>query len=351
MMQNWPRSILIIKLSSIGDVVHTIPALEVLKKTYPHSRIDWLVEEEAAAIIEGHKDLRRIFISKRKAWFRRLVGGKELRNIAREIKDFIAQVRGEEYDLVIDFQGLFKSGLLAWLTKGRRKVGMNGARESSWIFLSERPFQVSYEQHAIDRYLQLCEHLGCNSVGWKGSIPYGDSEKKSVTRLLEENRLKEKRIIAINSMARWETKLWKSSYFAALADKIQEELGCSVVFTGSKGDGRYLSKICDLMRTRGINLAGQTSLKDLAYLYEICSAIVTVDTGPMHIAAAMGCPVVALFGPTDPLRTGPYGEAHTVIRADLECSPCFRKRCNDPRCMGNISVDEVFGAVTKILRH
>jgi 3-deoxy-D-manno-octulosonic-acid transferase/heptosyltransferase-1 len=146
-------------------------------------------------------------------------------------------------------------------------------------------------------------------------------------------------------MARWKTKLWEPERFAVLADRVTDELSCEVVFTGSNKDRNVIEDISKKMKRRPINLAGRTSLKQLACLFTGCAVLVTTDTGPMHIAAAMGCRVVALFGPTAPWRTGPYGQSHKVIRADLECSPCFKKKCNDMSCMKEITVDRVFEAV------
>ncbi|RLB39346.1 MAG: lipopolysaccharide heptosyltransferase I [Deltaproteobacteria bacterium] len=349
MKQQWPRSILIIKLSSIGDVVHTIPALEVLRKTYPRARIDWVVEDESAQIVLGHKDLNRVIVSRRKKWARNIARGKKVREVAKEIKEFLVQVRNRDYDLIIDFQGLLRSGLVALIARGTHKVGMSGTREASWMFLTKRPFKVNYNQHAIDRYLELCKHLGCGNEDWEGFIPYGEREISHVDELLRHYGVQKGHVVVINPVARWKTKLWRPEFFALLADKIQDELSYRVVFTGARGDYSYLQQICNMMRTPGINSAGATSLKELAYLYKISAATVTTDTGPMHIAAAMKCPVIALFGPTDPRRTGPYGNGHRIISSGLECSPCFRKQCDNIRCMNEITVDQVFTALSKTL--
>jgi 3-deoxy-D-manno-octulosonic-acid transferase/heptosyltransferase-1 len=150
-------------------------------------------------------------------------------------------------------------------------------------------------------------------------------------------------------MAKWPTKLWQPNRFAALARRIREELGCEVVFTGSNSDRPVIRRIMGMMPSAPVSLAGQTSLKELAYLYTRCKLLVTTDTGPMHVAAAMGCPVVALFGPTAPWRTGPYGKGHAVIRADVGCSPCFKKKCDHMTCMKEIGVEQVFKGVQEVM--
>ena len=150
-------------------------------------------------------------------------------------------------------------------------------------------------------------------------------------------------------MAKWKTKLWEPELFAALGDRILKDFSGNVIFTGSQADRPIIEKISSMMKTRPLNLAGRTGLKELAYLYGQCRVLVTTDTGPMHMAAAMNCPVVALFGPTSPLRTGPYGPGHRVITSGAACGPCFKKTCDQWSCMRDITVDSVYEAVKEIL--
>ncbi len=150
-------------------------------------------------------------------------------------------------------------------------------------------------------------------------------------------------------MALWDTKLWDRGKFAALADALGNRLGVPVVLTGSAAEKPYLDAIQAAAQSPVLNLAGQTSLRDLAALYRLATLVVTTDSGPMHIAAAVGTPTVALFGPTDPKRTGPYGKGHTVIRLGIHCSPCFHRHCPNPLCMNGISVERVYGAVEERL--
>jgi lipopolysaccharide heptosyltransferase II len=167
---------------------------------------------------------------------------------------------------------------------------------------------------------------------------------------LKENGLGRNPLVAINPIAKWDTKLWDADRFGVLADQLRESLNCDIVFTGGPEDRSVIEEISKTMRKRPVNFAGVTSLKDLACLYTRCSLLVTTDTGPMHMAAAMGRPTVALFGPTAPHRTGPYGKGHKVITADVECRPCFRKKCEDMRCMKEITVNRVYEGVMTLLK-
>jgi len=344
-----PNSILIVKLSAIGDVVHALPLLEVLKSNFPKARIDWMVEEEASQIITAHPAIDQVIISRRKLWQDRLFTFAGFRTSVNEAAGLLRSLRSREYDLVIDLQGLLKSGILMGISRGKRKIGMSGAREGSGFFLNESPISVDYDQHAIDRYLKVAEYLGCDGFKWKGHIPVSSSDMKNIDLVLEEGFSAEDSLVAINPIARWDTKLWETKRFAELADRLTRELSIKIIFTGSMNDRVAVEEISKRMDSKSLNLVGRTTLKELAYLYSRCSALVTTDTGPMHIAAAMECPVIALFGPTAPWRTGPYGQKHEVVRADLMCSPCFKKKCQHMTCMDQIRVESVFEAVKKVL--
>lgn len=344
-------NILIVKLSAIGDVVQSLPFLEALRNGFPEANIDWVVEEDSSEVVVGHPALNRVIVSRRKSWQGRLTKTAHLSSVFREMVGFLKELRSVDYDLVIDLQGLLKSGVLVGLLRGKRKIGMSGSREGASLFLNERPIPVDYSRHAIDRYLRVAETIGCDANRAGGRIPYADADKMSVERILDRHEIQNEMLVAINPMARWPTKLWETERFAVLTTRIREELGCEVVFTGSSGDKSVIRRIMATMPVGPVNLAGKTSLKELAYLYTRCRLLVTTDTGPMHVAAAMGCSVVALFGPTAPWRTGPYGPGHAVIRTDIACSPCFSKRCDHMTCMKEIGIDQVFDAVKTVLRN
>jgi len=344
------KNILIIKLSSIGDVVHALPFLEVLKNGCPDSKIDWLIEEEASQVISEHPAINRIIISKRKVWEKEILNPLKFMKVFSEAVGFYKELRSSSYDIVVDLQGLFRSGFLTALSRGKRKIGMSGGREGASFFLKEPPVPVDYNQHAIDRYLKVAAYLGCDTGRFGGEIPVSEEDKKNAEKLIPSAG-EDKKIIAVNPMAKWKTKLWDADKFSELALSLEKELDCRVIFTGSSQDRAIIDEMIKHMGNAAgpVNLAGRTSLKELAYLYSRCLALVCTDTGPMHIAAAMGCRVVALFGPTSPLRTGPYGTGHKVIRSGIDCSPCFKKECGDTKCMKDISVIAVIDAVRSMI--
>jgi 3-deoxy-D-manno-octulosonic-acid transferase/heptosyltransferase-1 len=337
--------ILIIKLSSIGDVVHTIPSLYALKDLYPDSTIDWLVEEESHTLLCDHPLIHELSVFKRKKWFKSLWGG----NGIKEILNLIKRLRNRKYDLVIDFQGLFKSGIMAFLSGGKVRLGYDKTRELSYLFLNDRLPAYDPDIHAVDRYLDIVR-----SLGWKGNdtkfyIPIASADKHNVDTLLKKKGVKEReRIVLVSPKARWKTKLWREDKFATLCDRLIEELGYDVIMVGGKSDKDYIGRIFSIMKSRAIDVSGQTNLRELAYLMTIAPLVICLDSGPMHIASAVGTKTIALFGPTSIERTGPYGKNHVVISKDLQCSPCFNKTCDDIKCMNDIGVEAVLEAVKNV---
>lgn len=360
-------NILIVKLSAIGDVIHTLPSLAALRRSYPDADITWVVEEAAADLLTGHPDLDRVVVSRRKAWMRDFRRGKIVAPL-REMRAFLRVLRSRPYDLVIDFHGLFKSGVIVLLSGGKRKLGYDSLQEGSGLFYNEK-IPEAMEKHAVDRYLDFVryltgeggaaapkfiivpeeEALGLSGLPLRQEPPEGGEslEKGGGERESGGGRKPKGLFVAVSPVAFWETKLWEDDKFAELGDRIRQELGISVVLTG--GEAGPLDRIQARMTTEAVNLGGRTTLRELAALYQHAALVVTTDSGPMHLAAAVGTPVVALFGPTDPDRTGPYGPGHRIIRRGLSCSPCFRKACKAPRCMTDISVEEVFAAVRDLL--
>lgn len=334
-------NILIVKLSAIGDVIHTLPSLAALRKLYPEAHITWVVEEAAAGLVNNHPLLDAVLISRRKSWIKYLGKGEFSRPL-REMRAFLRELRKRPYDLVIDFHGLLKSALIVLLSGGKRKLGYDSMQELSGLFYNEK-IPEDMNKHAVDRYLDFPRHLGAKIAKAQFILPSDNAAQARIQSLLEKYHLENKKFIAVNPVAYWETKLWDDEKFARLADLIKAKLDIEVVFTSSEKES--IEKITTRMQAKAVNLAGETTLIELAYLYQKALLLVTTDSGPMHLAAAVGTPVVALFGPTDPQRTGPYGEGHTVIRTDLPCSPCLRKECPTTKCMQDILPEQVLAAI------
>jgi 3-deoxy-D-manno-octulosonic-acid transferase/heptosyltransferase-1 len=334
-------NILIVKLSAIGDVIHTLPAANAIRVHYPNAHITWLVEEAAYPLVANHPAIDRVLLSKRKRW---------IKNFAfREIIGFIRQLRDTRYDIVIDFQALLKSGVLTALARGKRKIGFDKGMEHaecSHIFFNERVPPVSMELHALLRYMRLLAPLGIESDCIEYRLPIQDRDRRTAEKLLT---LSTSPLIAINPVAKWETKLWQNEKFAQLADLLTDKHQATIFFTGAPEDRQTIDDIQSQMKHASLNLAGRTSLMELAALYEKADVLISTDTGPMHLGAAVGIPVVALFGPTAPWRTGPFGLGHQIIRSSQACSPCFKRKCPTIACMKEILPEQVLAAVEKVI--
>jgi heptosyltransferase-1 len=350
--------ILIVKLSAIGDVIHTLPAVNALRRHYPQAHITWLVESAAADLVIGHPAVDRVIVSRRKEWIRALRSGAH-RQVWPQFSRFFSALREDRYDLVFDFQALLKSGVMIALTKAGQKIGFDRGMEHmehSYWFLNRRIPAVSMERHALLRNLELIKAAGvaCRQIEYRLPIP--DSDRRKVAVLLQRaagrgsDAPAARPLVAVNPVAKWESKLWSERGFAAVADAVQDRYGGTIVFTGSAADRPAVDRIRGRMRRGSTDLAGSTSLKQLAALFATCDLLISTDTGPMHLAAAVDTPVVALFGPTAPWRTGPFGSGHQVVRAPLRCGPCFKRRCHKGGCMSTITAAQVLKGVDRILQ-
>lgn len=328
------REILIIKPSSLGDIIDALPAVGAIRKRFPSARLSWLVKSEWAAILKGHPAIDEV-IAAPFQW--------------GEMMQLIRAVRKRPFDLVVDLQGLLRSALLGYVTGAPVRIGFAEAREGASRFYTDRVPIPEGVVHAVDRYRTAAKALGCQSEKVHFDIPSLVETATTVRRLLSLAGLQESAPFAlIHPTARWESKKWEPTRFAELADWLVREKRLPIVFVGSKGEREEVGRIVEKMKHPALNVAGKTTLPELAELIRRAAFFVCNDSGPMHLAAAVGTPVVALFGPTDPRKIGPYGAGHIVIRKEVDCAGCSRNRCvRGNACMRAISVDEVVRAIEK----
>ena len=329
------RRILIVKPSSLGDIIHSLPVLWELRRLYPGAHIGWVVKEAWRDIIADNPLLDEVIVLKKG------VGG---------FLSAVKNIRKAGYDTVIDLQGLFRSGLMTLLSGASEKTGFSNARELAHLFYNHKVAVPPGTVHAVERYLEILKPIQNDRPHFPLYTDIDDAEW--VKDFLRTNNLSHARpLIAVNPSARWEKKRWPITSYAALINQLIRELKAGIIILGSKEDIPLAEKISFLASGRPVVSAGKTSLKTLSALLERVDLLVTNDSGPMHIAAALGTPVVALFGPTNPGLTGPYGDGHIVIRKEMECSPCLRGPCihGRPICMEAITEEEVMEAVKATL--
>ena len=347
-MHSPDKKFLIIKLSSLGDVVHTLPVLSTLRKNHPRAFIAWVVEENYKDLLAHNPNLDEVIPIRTKAW-RKNWNVKTLKGISEVVR----RLRQHRFDIALDLQGLIKSGVIACLSGARKKIGFHpqNCRESmnTW-FTNHKGPETKPGTHVVDIYLSLLELVDdCHppTLGFPLESP-PETGLLIDTFFKNHSDLSSKPVIGINPGAGFETKLWNLDRFASLADRISDELGCSILLTWGPGEEKMVQHIGEEM-TRKFWIAPPTTILESIPLYRKLSLLVSCDSGPLHVCAALGIPTVALFGPTDPARNGPYGSGHEVVSKTLPCSHCWKKTCplHTKECMDSISVEEVFERVKK----
>ncbi|MBX3303312.1 MAG: lipopolysaccharide heptosyltransferase II [Nitrospira sp.] len=331
--------ILLIKPSSLGDIVHTLPVVSALKAQWSGAHITWLVKRQWAELVERVEGIDRVW------------------PIDQTVGSWIRQgqaLRAERFDLAIDLQGLLRSGVLARLSGAPMRIGFANGREGSPWFYTHRVPVLNPDIHAVDRYLLVAAALGI-VVPRRPRFAFSvlDEDLAVVRALFERNGYSlDKPWVAMNVGARWLTKRWPLASFAAIADQLYESHRDPVVLIGSTDDRLYVDRLRALMKHPCIDLSGAVPLRCLPALLSKAAVMITNDSGPMHIAAACGIPVVAMFGPTSATRTGPYGAIHHVLTGQVPCSPCFSRVCrHDPEmeCLERITPAHVMDVVQPLL--
>jgi lipopolysaccharide heptosyltransferase II len=345
--------ILLLKPSSLGDVIQALPVLRLLKLHYPDSEIFWWIDSALAPLLAGDPDLAGIVRFERKRWGQPQHWPEMLRSIR--------WLRAQKFDLVIDLQCLLRSAAFAWLANGKFLVGLDEIREGARGFYDLAAPRKTFHTHAVDWYLSVLPTLGVpvhKNFTWLPERPGIAAEVKrkwaDAFFLNPKSEIRNPRWIALQPGARWENKRWPAKYFAELVRPLAETFPTARFAILGSGEDQPLGEIISRVAPdRCLNLCGATSLLEMIEWVRLCELMVTNDTGPMHAAAALGKPVVALFGPTEPRRTGPYGQLENVLRIDLPCSPCLSADCTfyakPNECLQALSPATVFERVQKLL--
>jgi len=349
---NFART-LIIKPSSMGDVVQALPVLTALKERHPSAHVSWLVGKAFAGILEGHPRLDALVVFDRQRFGRFTFSLKA----AAEFVAFLEGLRRRRFTTVIDLQGLLRSGVLALATGAPNRVGFRQARELAPLFYTADVSVGRHVVHAVDRYLAVARRLGLGSPVARDHLPVSAASRGAIRRRLAKAGLgPEAPFVAVGAHARWVTKQWPPERFAAVLDRMRAATGARAVLVGSAAAAPNALAIAGAMAEPPIDLTNQTTLKEVTAVLAEARVMLTNDSGPMHVAAAVGTPVVALFGPTNPDRTGPYGPGHRVLAGRAACSPCYRRQCRYDRsnaamlCLTNITPEAVFDQLAEAWR-
>jgi lipopolysaccharide heptosyltransferase II len=310
------RRICLIKPSALGDIVQTLPLLPILRERFPLARISWVVASQFADLLVGHPYLDEVIPFHRKGgmWsFLRL----------------LAQLNQQSFDLVFDLQGLLRTGVMTWATRAPVRVGLETAREGANLACHFSLPDTSRHVPAHLRTWRVAQALGLGHHRPETILPISDEDRAWAARRL--SGLSPRRLV-IHAGAQWETKRWPTGPFAFVAAKAFRAFTLSPVLVGTKGELDIVNNLEREIRkfvpaVRMANLAGETTLKQLAAVLEQADVVLSNDSGPMHMAAGLGRPVVAVFTCTSPVRSGPPGNQHALVSTQLPCAAGYYKRC------------------------
>jgi heptosyltransferase I len=319
--------ILVIKLSSLGDLFHALPAVRNLKQELD-ATVDWVTQASYVDLVKCFPDVNRVIAFPR-------------RDFLKNSSSFVRELRREKYDLVLDFQGLLKSALVARIARGGRKIGPSFAREGSRLLYPAVTGPKNKNRHAVDEILDVVRCLGCDVRAPEFPVVFPKVQRPEPSPR-----------IAFIPCSRWRTKNWPPERFVETGRALRVRANATIYLVGSPEDAPVCAKIAMEIGDGVVNVCGKTSLVELGSLLQEMDLVITVDSGPMHMAAAAGRPVLAVFGATDPKRTGPYGERHRVVAVEgLDCRPCFSDRCarRDLACLRDLTADRVVAQAMEML--
>lgn len=343
--------ILIVKVGSLGDIIHTLPCLAALKEALPESRISWLVERIHSVILDGHPLLESVIPLDTKAWRKNPLSGETLKSIREKIKE----IRKQKTSLAFDFQGLLKSGFFTAVSGSPLRIGfpLGKSRERlNRIFLNKTYPNPNSPSHVIKENLHLVGAYLGNSPQTQYSFPLPDRFLAEAEKFFPEQvlmQLPEKEVAVLNPGGGWPTKRWPVEKYSELASLLLKETPLSVFISYGPGEEGLAESIRETIRDERL-ISFPTDLYELSALLRRAKIFIGGDTGPFHLAVALGTPVVGIFGPTDPAINGSIRPADLHVTKNLDCAPCHKRKCKTEECIREINTPEVFAAFQERLK-
>ena len=339
------KRILIIKPSALGDIVLALPALSALRRSFPDAHISWLVRPAYAGLLEKHPHLDEVIAFDRKhlgkAWY-------SPRAFAA-LWSLVAQLRRSKFDAVIDLQGLLRTGVLAWLCGAKRRYGMAAAREWATIFYTHKTAQDADCIHLVDYYLRIVKHLGATDVGVEFVLPHDEQAAHSVEKLLAEHQLKPGSFVVFVPGSVHADKRWPIERFGVLAEKIAADFDLPTVAVGACSEVNLAEQLKMMSAVPVTNLAGRTTLPELIELLRKARLVASNDTGPGHVAAALGVPLVIKYSWSNPARIAPYGRPECMVARDPYDRGLAIRSPDPGHLVANITAEEVYARVREQL--
>lgn len=346
--QECPDSILIIRLKSIGEVVMCLSLVEAVRNQWAKARIGFVVEPPHQELLEADHRIDRIHLFSRKEWQKQGLGG-----ILRGFGGFIRELRRERYEYVLDLHGVERSQVVARLAGGKRRVGRARGHWLTDRFLHEVTPVVWEGQHNIEMSFRIAEKLGVQNAPVPPRLILSEEARTFARQWLREQDWHEIPVVAFHPGTSSRERVWPPERFIELGRLIVERLNARILITAGPGEESLGQDIAEAIGGGYARMAAIGHLLRLAALLESCALFVASDTGPLHMAAAVGTPVVAVYGYSDPARSGPYGSGHAIVYKALDCSPCnsFVFQCDHKSCFRLITAEDVFEKVGELFQH
>jgi lipopolysaccharide heptosyltransferase I len=336
------RRIALIKPSALGDIIHSLPVLTALRRRYPDAHISWIVNRAYQPLLDGHPDLNATLAFDRAAFRRGWI------TAATTYTHFFRLLRRQRFDLVIDLQGLGRSAVMTLATRSPRRVGLSSAREGAvWSYTDVVTVPDFQALHAVDRYWLIAEAFGAGDAARTFHVPVTEKDRTWVAEALHRCP---RPWLMFGIGARWMTKRWPPDHFAVLARLAQEQFGGTAVLVGGRDEVALARKMRGLLTGSAVDLTGKTELPQLAAVLADADVMVANDTGPLHLAAALGRPVVAPYTCTQVCRTGPYGAPGGAVESRVWCQGSCIKRCPRLECMAELTPDRLWPILQEILQ-
>ena len=333
-----PARVCVIKPSALGDVVNAFPTVAALRSLWPEAEIVWVINASLRGLLDGHSHIDRVIT------YDRTKAGVTPSGIS-SFSRFLHGLRRERFDLTIDLQGLFRSGVMTAATAAPIRVGLDDAREGAVWFYTHKatPPGTRESAHAVDRLLSVAAAFGADVSRPVFAVAAGDGDRAWARAQLQSSPRPR---LALNLGARWETKRWPPAHFAEVARRAFEARGASLVAIGAPEDRPFVDELISrLAPVPVLDLCGRTSLPRLAAIAEQCDVVMSNDTGPLHLAVAAGARVVGLYTCTSPLANGPYGPLAASVESQVWCKASYRVTCSRLECMSELTPDRVWPIV------
>lgn len=353
--------VLVIRLSAIGDTIHSLPVAAAIKRRLPETHIGWVVEPMSAPLIANNPAVDEVFVLPRKEWIKKLASPLHWASVAQDANAFWTDIRNKNYDVVLDMQGLLKSALCTVASGAPKRIGFSHTREGAGLFLTDKVEVGNYfapDKHIVRVNLEIASYL-FRTLGLNPTIKDEEIEFP-LPAVPETSRQKIDKLLAgqtdvavLLPGTTWSSKIWSKEKWVDLARKLT---AMPLILAGGPSEKKTNSEIAESLKTGGIavlDITGETSLLDLIALYQKSRLVIGADSGPMHLAAAVGIPyVIGIFGATPYKRLQPLGPKSRAVSLHLSCQPCFEAVCplSTNACLEELSADEVMRSVSDLLK-